>query len=171
MRVAAFLRQTSVIPVYSRCALVSVVRFRPRPPRFTLQRSQPMRLASLFPGTNSPRVRSISGLLLFLENFPHFSPCQCFFQVGRVRQSMFRTDTAGTPALNKGVRRASVSAVPEETISELTRCRAELSGIIRYVNGASAAVAVSRLRRTTDCHLLEVGYCVSCRSGGRQWHR
>ena len=32
MRVAAFLRKTSVIPVYSRYALVSVVRFRPRPP-------------------------------------------------------------------------------------------------------------------------------------------
>ena len=52
-----------------------IFRFRPRPPRFTLQKSQPMRLAFLFPVTNSPRVRSISGLLLFAEIFPHFSPC------------------------------------------------------------------------------------------------
>ena len=32
---------------------MSVVRFRPRPPRFTLQKSQPMRLAFLFSATNS----------------------------------------------------------------------------------------------------------------------
>ena len=61
--------------------LVSVVRFRPRPPRFTLQRSQPMRLASLFPTTNSPRVRSISGLLLFRKASPTSPPADAFSSV------------------------------------------------------------------------------------------
>lgn len=89
----------------------------PQPPRFTLQRSQPMRLASLFPGTNSPRVRSISGLLLASESFPHFSPCRCPFQKGCFRQSMFRTDTTGTPTRINRVCCASVSDVPETTIS------------------------------------------------------
>ena len=107
---------------------MSVVRFRPRPPRFTLQRSQPMRLASLFPGANSPRVRSISGLLLFCENFPHFSPCQWFRSRSCARQSMFGTDTTGTPTRNKQARRASVPAVPEKSIGRpifhhLIHCR------------------------------------------------
>jgi hypothetical protein len=83
--------------------LVSVVRFRPGPPRFVLQRSQPMRLVSLFSGFKSLCVRSISGLLLSSESVPHFSPCQCALSAGRVRQSMFRTDTTGTPVRNNGL--------------------------------------------------------------------
>ena len=124
--------------------LVSVVRFRPRPPRFTLQKSQPMRLAFLFPGTNSPRVRSISGLLLALVSFPHFSPCQCTLWCCGACQLMFRTDTTGTLTLNKHVRRASVPAVPEGTISTSAHYRTESSGIIFSVNGFSAAGGVIR---------------------------
>lgn len=76
-----------------------------------------MRLASLFPGTNSPRVRSISGLLLSLENFPHFLPLSIAFPASRVRQSMVRTGTAGTPTLSKPDHRAGVLSVPDGTIS------------------------------------------------------
>ena len=76
-----------------------------------------MRLASLFPATNSPRVRSISGLLLASESSPT-SPPDDDFSMGRVRQSMFSTDTIGTLTRIKRVHRASV---PEGTISRLTQ--------------------------------------------------
>ena len=58
---------------------------------------------------------------------------------------MFDADTTGTPTLIKGVRRASVSAVPEETISILTHYRAEWPEINRSVNDSSAAEAVPQV--------------------------
>ena len=61
---------------------------------------------------------------------------------GRVRQSMFRTDTTGTPTRIKRVHRASVSAVPEGIISTSAHYRTEWSGITRSVNGSNAAYAV-----------------------------
>jgi hypothetical protein len=83
-----------------------------------------MRLAFLFSGTNSPRARSISGLPLFSESFPPLLPLTMTFPVIRVRQSMFLTDTTGTPTGIKRAHRASVPVVPEEIISKL-RYRAE----------------------------------------------
>ena len=137
---------------------MSVVRFRPRPPRFTLQRSQPMRLAFLFPGTNSPRVRSISGLLLALERFPHFSLCPCTLWCCGVRQPMFRTDTTGTPTLIKPVCCAGVPAVSEEIIST-PHYRAEWSGITRSVNGSRTARAKAAVQ------LCNANACVAPFSG------
>ena len=83
-----------------------------------------MRLAFLFSGTNSPRARSISELLLFSESFPPLLPLTMTFPVTRVRQSMFWTDTTGTPTRIKRAQRASVPVVPEEIIST-PRYRAE----------------------------------------------
>ena len=75
---------------------------------------------------------------------------------------MFRTDTAGTPALNKGVRCASVPAVPEGTISTSTPYRAEWPGINRFMNGSSAAKADDDERQVTGnpvrCSANRYGY-------------
>ena len=98
-----------------------------------------MRLASLFPGINSSRVRSISGQLLFLKASHISPPVSGLIRSARVRQPMFRTDTTRTPRLNKLIRRTSVPAVLAETLDTSKHYRAEWLGIARSLNGYIAA--------------------------------
>ena len=86
-----------------------IFRFRPRPPRFTLQKSQPMRLAFLFSGGRTVLVSA----LFLVSGFLHQNAFRFlrFSRTNTLHWHNCHTDT------NQRVHRASVPAMPAETIT------------------------------------------------------
>ena len=118
---------------------MSVVRFRPSHQGLPCKEANPCGWLLCFRGQTVLASGPFPGCGLLWKASHTSPPVNGFIRSARVRQPIFRTDTTGTPRLNKLIRRASVPAVPEETLETSTHYHAECLGIARSLNDYIAA--------------------------------